>query len=412
MLIIFFAESSKLCLKDLSSDVTVELNLRLQVDEAALEKFYLFFGLKMGGRYPLKGRFALEEIKKMFPDTTVSVLKECFEVLRLYDLVEILEKVKPRSLRPAVSPEQIEKLRRADDRPTKYHSDVAVLVVDLTVSHEEGIVVRENAEKIDTFFKDLNSRNEVTIISFDSSQETREVLMELKERHHLIGFYRSTVKHLNSVLQREARLQKELQKVMQMEQGPKKRLELELELSEVKKEELLRRGELSYFAKVERDIEKLQELEKECTNFISTAMDKWIHSQEKFTCVVVFIIDEDELFTQANLDECVFEKLALIPDHAKLVVSPLAGWKSIAKVPETLHVTVCRDRGDVSVLTRMIEIFNKRWQTLDLISMMQELKRATNREFPSRHYRVPCMSIKESLSSLPTFQKKQEEHSS
>jgi len=165
MLIIFFAVSSKLCLKDLSDDVTHKLIQRLQADEAALEKFYQFFGLKMGVQYPLKGRFLLKEIKKMFPDTTVSVLKECFEVLRLYDLVEILEKVKPRSLRPAVSPEQIEKLRRADERPTKYHSDVAVLVVNYTVGQED---IRENAEKIETFFKDLNSRNEVTIISLGS----------------------------------------------------------------------------------------------------------------------------------------------------------------------------------------------------------------------------------------------------
>ena len=107
------------------------------------------------------------------------------------------------------------------------------------------------------------------------------------------------------------------------------------------------------------------------------------------------------------MEECIVEKLALIPDHAKLVVSPY-GLKGIAEVPETLHVTVYRDREDLSALTRMIEIFSKRWQTLDLISMMQELKRATNKNLQSRSY----MSIKDSLSSLPTFQKKEEEHSS
>jgi len=109
------------------------------------------------------------------------------------------------------------------------------------------------------------------------------------------------------------------------------------------------------------------------------------------------------------LEECISEKLALIPDHAKLVVSPY-GWKSIDEVPETLHV-VYRHRGDVPVLTRMIEIFNKRCQTLDLISMMQELKRATNKDFHGRYssYRRGYMSIKvDSLSSLPTFQKKEE----
>ena len=54
MLIIFFAENSKLCLKDLSDNITAELTERLQADEAALEKFYQLFGLKMGGQYPLE----------------------------------------------------------------------------------------------------------------------------------------------------------------------------------------------------------------------------------------------------------------------------------------------------------------------------------------------------------------------
>jgi len=331
--------------------------------------------------------------------------------------------VKPRSLRPAVSPEQIEKLRRADDRPTKYHSDVAVLIVDDTVGQED-IVVRENAEKIETFFKDLNSQNEVTIISLASSQGTREFMSDQKERYYRIEDCRVTEERLERVLQRQAHLEKELEKVMQMEKGRKQRrrpeLELELELSNIKQQELWLRCELENVAKAaKRDIEKLKELEKESTKAISTAMDKWIHSQEKFTCVVVFIIGEDELYTEANLEECVVEKLALIPDHAKLVVSPLAGWKSIAKVPETLHI-VYRDRGIVPVLTRMIEIFNKRWQTLDLISMMQELKRTEDYQskifrvkgFQSKYYRGPSMSIKvDSLSSLPTFQKTEEEHS-
>jgi len=278
MLIIFFAVSSKLCLKDLSYNVTNELTQRLQADGAALEKFYQFFGLKMESRYPLKGRFPLEEIKQMFPDTTVSVLKECFEALRLYDLVEFMEKVKPRSLRPAVSPEQIEKLRKADDRPTKYHSDVAVLVVNHTF--EEDIVEREGAEKIETFFKDLNSRNEVAIISLASSQGTLEFLMKLRERYRLEYYpYGLPEERLESVLQLKARLQKELEKVMQVEKGPKQRRRLELELSEVKGEELLLRGELENAAKVKRDIEKLKELEKESTKCISTAMDKWIRNQ-------------------------------------------------------------------------------------------------------------------------------------
>jgi len=277
MLIILFADSSRLCLKDLSEDVTAELGIRLQADEAALEKFYQFFGLKMGRWYPLRGRFPLNEIKKMFPDTAVSVLKECFEVLRLYDLVEILEKVKPRSLRPAVSPEQIEKLRRTDDRPAKYHSDVAVLVVNHTVGQED--FVRENAEKIETFFKDLNSRNEVTTISLASSKETREFLMELKVTNRVSRYERRTEDRIESILLRKAHLEEELEKVMQMETEHGHRRRLELELSEIKQEELRLRGELENVARAKRDLEKLKELKKKSTKAILTAMDKLIRSQ-------------------------------------------------------------------------------------------------------------------------------------
>ena len=144
---------------------------------------------------------------------------------------------------------------------------------------------------------------------------------------------------------------------------------------------------------------------------------------------MVFISSDPELYTEV-LERHVVEKLALIPDHTKLVVVPDLGWRSIAEVPETLHV-VHPYHGGIAVLTQMIEIFHKRWQTLDLISMMQELKRAILKRSRSRYYDMypymyphmypgvgPHMDrdifIKvDSLSSLPKFQKKEEdEHSS
>ena len=282
MLIVFFAESGRLCLKDLSDDITAELMKRLQADEAALEKFYQYFGLKMGGQYPLKDVLPLKEIKQMFPDTAVNVVKDCFEVLRLYDLVEILEKaVKPRSLRPAISPEQIEKLRKTDDRPTKYHSDVAVLVVNHTIDQED-IVVRENLEKIETIFKDLNSRNEVTIISLASSQETRKFLIQLKVSNRGLGYDDSwTEENLESVLQRKTHFEKELERATQMETGHEYRriLELELKLSEIKYEEQWLRDKLATVAGAKRDLKKLRGLKKKSKKAISKAMDKLIHNQ-------------------------------------------------------------------------------------------------------------------------------------
>ena len=105
-------------------------------------------------------------------------------------------------------------------------------------------------------------------------------------------------------------------------------------------------------------------------------------------------------------EECVLEKFALIADHAKLLVGPSA-FNSTAEVPETLHVSY-RSQDVLPLFTQMIEIFSKRWQTLDLISMLQELQRAPTKP----HGWWLFVSIKDTLSSLPTFQKKGDEHSS
>ena len=291
MLFILHTETDKLCLKDLSSDVTNELILRLLADGAAMEKFNQFFGLKMGHRYRPTG-IDLTDIKELFPNTALNMLKECFEALRLYDLSELLEKVKPRSLRPALSSEQIGKLRNADARPPKYHSNVAVLIVNN--SGKGDIVGKEDAEKIETFFKDLNSRNEVMITPLATPQETCGFLWELKERKRGMRYYHwkegSYKKDLESVLQRKARLEKELEGAMQMKKGREQRRRQELELRQLKQQELRCRCELENIVQAKnqakRVIEKLQELEnklEKSTNPVSTAMDELIHNQGWFT---------------------------------------------------------------------------------------------------------------------------------
>ena len=282
MLFVRHAEAGRLCLKDLSSDVTEELDQILQADNVAMEKLYHFFGLNLGHR------FGLTDLKELFPDTTVSMLKRCFEAMRMYDLAEIMERVRPRSLRPALSPEQIEKLWRAGDRPSKYHSDVAVLVVNHAVG-EEDVVKSKNSEKIEIFFKDLNLRNEVAIISLASSQENREVLRKIKQRgRRNLGLYHqrenSLKRDLEWVLQWKTGLEEELDEVKQMKKGRKQRRSaLELELKMVQRRELEYRGQLENIVKererAKRESEKLKELEKESTKPISTAMDEWIHNK-------------------------------------------------------------------------------------------------------------------------------------
>ena len=118
-------------------------------------------------------------IFELFPDTPVKLLRDVFEALRLYDLVELLEKAKPRSLRPALPLEDIRKLCKVDDRPTVYHSQVAVLF--FINDNEEKV----NVEKVKAFFKDLNSDSETSVVSLERLQETIKVLAELRQRERL-----------------------------------------------------------------------------------------------------------------------------------------------------------------------------------------------------------------------------------
>ncbi|KAJ7378034.1 hypothetical protein OS493_025351 [Desmophyllum pertusum] len=211
--------------------------------------------------------------------------------MKLYDFAELLEKVRPRSLRPALSPEQIEQLRGSSDRPTKYHSNVAVLVVKQIVGGLDN-VESDNAEKIEAFFKDLNSRNEVTIIASPPSlQAVRRMEYQLLL---LVAEAESTRRRLEIEI---PRLREYLELEMQEQKEGKKRRsrrpqELSSELESIQQLEVSQRRELERLEKevaalkerretFKSQMEELQgEIEKAKTA-ISTAMDKWIHNQAK-----------------------------------------------------------------------------------------------------------------------------------
>ena len=113
----------------------------------------------------------------MFPDTPIKMLKEVFGALHLYDLVELLQRVsKPRTLHPALSLKEIENLQDASNRPTKFYSKAKVLIV-----HNDEVIVSNNAEKIGTFFKALNSQTQVTTLSMDPQKELVHELLSLRE---------------------------------------------------------------------------------------------------------------------------------------------------------------------------------------------------------------------------------------
>ena len=94
------------------------------------------------------------------------------------------------------------------------------------------------------------------------------------------------------------------------------------------------------------------------------------------------------------------EKLALIPD-TKLVIGNIRlgnVWASNENASETLQVYFSRD----SLLATILEHLEKRWQTLDLISVMQEVNRTlTHQRFPGREE----FTVLENLSCIPRLQK-------
>ena len=150
-------DDHKLCWRDLSIEVIGKLQGRLENDQTALKQICQSFGIDRSPFFPWAN--TLNGILGMFPDTPVKLLKEVFEALQLYDLIDLLEEGKPRgtrSLRPALRLQEIEKLRNPDDRPISYHSSVAVLIIDF----EEDF----DTEGIEKFFKGLNTKSEVTVM--------------------------------------------------------------------------------------------------------------------------------------------------------------------------------------------------------------------------------------------------------
>ena len=160
-MILFFLDSvHKLCYKDLTEDVTIELRRRIQGDSDSARLILESFGITSD----IMAELSLEnvfDVFKFFPNTPVKLLKDVFEALQLYDLVELLEKpanpLSAKSLRPALSLEEIRKLRNTAGRPISYHSRAAVLIF---AEDTQDSSVKE----IETYFKDLNLNSKVTVM--------------------------------------------------------------------------------------------------------------------------------------------------------------------------------------------------------------------------------------------------------
>ena len=287
--------SLNLCLKDLSKAVTAEISFRLQTDFTALEQFCQSFGLDRQKLYSSMRGESRQEIIELFPDTPVTLLRDVFRKLELYDLVELLEKVRPSTLR-AIPAKEMDKLLNANNkRPTKFFSKAEVLIIDY---FDFAAVEKADIERIVSFFKDLNSKSqlvaeitaEVTFerrledinklrersaMEWDSqgrAEDEETMLKELLKEKFPNSGYKGRERHLSADSKRKKQL---LSTFYEEESAMKKRLE-ELVLERGKTE--LKITEI--YKEIEQKVEELQgELPEQTEKFkmaISSVLDKRI----------------------------------------------------------------------------------------------------------------------------------------
>ena len=110
-----------------------------------------------------------------------------------------------------------------------------------------------------------------------------------------------------------------------------------------------------------------------------------------------------------SIKRCLSEKLAVIPDTKVVITNNMPPMREGNISSETLEVYL----SEKGVLTTLLQLLSKRLDTLDLISVMQELKRTVPRTVPSYYSRLLGYSdfshtpvqIRDNLSSVPRLQK-------
>ena len=233
------------------------MDRKLSADRVGLDRVFRFFGLKVDFR-PSRHVSCMRQIAHSFPNTPVDLMRQCFEAFQMYDLDDLLEKaVKTSSLRPVLSSGEVETLRTGN-LPTKSHNNVVVLVVNDSADKDLN-------QKIEGFFKELNSQNDVTVIGSSRSEEKLKELRDLKRNQMDLKRNQTRLKRLSEVV-----------KMSKIFRFKKKNLIWDDELSEIKFE----------IAQLEKEIamnkplveEQLKENE-ETKTIITFTMDNWIQNQ-------------------------------------------------------------------------------------------------------------------------------------
>ena len=231
------------------------LDRRLSHDTDGKKMILRFFNLKLN--FPVTNYVdvsVMNCLARGFPNTPVDLIRQCFEALQMHDLVDFLEKaVKPISLPLILSAGEVETLRTGN-LPTKSHNNVAVLVVNFSADKDLN-------QKIERFFKDLNSQNNVTITGSSFSEENRKKVNDLKIKQmdkqklskQLEELQSATSKCATSNIASDSSYLREIEiKVAQLEK--------EIEMNKPLVEELLKENE-------------------ETKTIITSTMDNWIQNQ-------------------------------------------------------------------------------------------------------------------------------------
>ena len=233
------------------------MDRKLSADRVGLDRVFRFFGLKVDFR-PSRHVSCMRQIAHCFPNTPVDLMRQCFEALQMYDLVDLLEKaVKTISLRPVLSSGEVETLRTGN-LPTKSHNNVVVLVVNESADKDLN-------QKIEGFFKELNSQNDVTVIGSSWSEGKLKELRDLKRKQ-------MDLKRKQMDLKRRQMHRKQIEKNLLLMKPSTRIAALSaamFEIEELEKEIAMNKPLVE---------EQLKENE-ETKTIITSTMDNWIQNQ-------------------------------------------------------------------------------------------------------------------------------------
>ncbi|XP_068741966.1 uncharacterized protein [Montipora capricornis] len=385
------------CLKDVSKELVRELTARLDFDKVSRDMFYKSFGLDQHKvPYYLGMR---QEISELFPDTPINLLKDVCKALQLYDLVDLLEKVKPRRLRPALPLKEMAKLMYHRNRPTTVYRKAKVLIIDNKDS------ISRNTSLITHLFEKVCPGSEIcSVVTTCSPTQERYFLEE--ERYAIEHAIRSIDRRISprKWIKRDGEWEP-------LDTGPDVDQEtvskpyistLLIPLSDdpVRKIGILKREKEDLLARkkyIEVMIKEEDLGKKELKAKLSLVCEEWSQGKGDQS-VILFLF---QLSAGARIrgsdptTDIAIERLESFPTEAKFLLTP-ENWtitrddgKLRNIISESLYVQYLH--GDV--VATISEILSKRYQTLDLISIMREVQRSVK----------GLIRITDNLSSIPRF---------